>query len=92
LGVHTAIGLMIGTVGFPLSKIIKLKKAIDLLGGVKVTVERIYKYYKKYRSWNYTRTAAWKRAVNEASNGLPKDVLDAFLDFFNITNVINNCT
>lgn len=87
----TAVGLMIGTVGFPASKILKLKKAIDFLGGVKATVERIYKYYNKYRSWNYTKSAAWKRAVDEAAGSLPGDTLNAFLDFFNILNVKNNC-
>ncbi|MGI8313780.1 hypothetical protein [Halobacillus mangrovi] len=88
----TAVGLMIGTVGFPLSKILKLKKAISLLGGVTKTVERIYEKYKLYRSWNYTRTYAWKRAVSKTSSTLGSDVRYAFLDFFNITNVINQCT
>ncbi|RIJ63332.1 hypothetical protein CW357_07135 [Rummeliibacillus sp. TYF005] len=87
-----AVGLLIGTVGFPLSKITKLKKAIDLLGGVKKTVDRIYKSYKKYKGWNYRTKDAWKAAVNESAKGLPKDTLDAFLDFFNIANVINACT
>lgn len=87
-----AVGLMIGTVGFPLSKITKLKKAIDFLGGVNKTVNRIYKSYKKYKSWNYRTKDAWKAAVNESAKGLPQDTLNAFLDFFNISNVVNNCT
>ncbi len=88
----TAIGIMIGTVGFPLSKITKLKKAIDLLGGVSKTVERIYSKYKLYKSWNYRTTAAWRRAVEDTSKTLSSDVKNAFLDFFNITNVIDQCT
>lgn len=88
----TAVGLMIGTVGFPLSKILKLKKAISLLGGVTKTVERIYNKYKLYRSWNYTRTYACKRAVRKTSSTLGSDVRNAFLDFFNISNVITQCT
>lgn len=87
-----AVGLMIGTVGFPLSKIIKLKKAINFLGGVKKTVDRVYASYKKYKSWNYRTTDAWKAAVNQSAKGLPTDTLNAFLDFFNIANVINACT
>lgn len=87
-----AVGLMIGTVGFPASKLLKLKKAIDLLGGITKTVDRIYASYKKYKSWNYRTTDAWKYAVKDAGKGLPGDVLNAFLDFFNITNVINQCT
>ncbi|MFD2760095.1 hypothetical protein [Lentibacillus juripiscarius] len=91
-GCITAVGLMIGTVGFPFSKILKLKKAIDFLGGVTKTVKRINKSYKKYKSWNYRTKDAWKAAVNESARGLPKDTLNAFLDFFNISNVINQCT
>lgn len=83
---------MIGTVGFPFSKLYKLKKAIDYLGGVTATVKRIYNNYNKFRSWNYTKTAAWKRAVDDGARGLPNDTLNAFLDFFNISNVIRQCT
>lgn len=88
----TAIGLMIGTVGFPLSKILKLKKAIKFLGGVKKTVTRVYNYYKKLKKQRWRTVDAWKEAVNKTAKGLPKDTLDAFLDFFNISNVINACT
>lgn len=87
-----AVGLMIGTVGFPLSKILKLKKALDYLGGVTKTVNKIYDKYKLYKSWNYRTKDAWKRAVDKTAKDLPGDTLNAFLDFFNISNVINNCT
>lgn len=86
-----AVGLMIATTGFPLSKLLKLKKTIELLGGVKKTVERIYNLYTKYRSWNYTKSAAWKRAVSESGRTLTGDVKLVFLEFFNIGNVYNNC-
>ncbi len=49
-GCITAVGLMIGTVGFPFSKILKLKKAIDFLGGVTKTVKRINKSYKNIKA------------------------------------------
>ncbi|MGG0888958.1 hypothetical protein [Cytobacillus horneckiae] len=85
-------GLMIGSVGFPFSKILKLKKAVSMLGGITKTVDKIYSKYKLYKSWNYRTTDAWKRAVKETGNTLSSDVRNAFLDFFNITNVIRACT
>lgn len=87
----TAIGLMIGTVGFPVTKIVKLKKAIDLLGGVKKTVDRIYSKYKSLKKQRWRTVDAWKEAVKRTTNNLPKDVGEAFLDFFNISNVIRQC-
>ncbi|MEL4028344.1 hypothetical protein [Caldifermentibacillus hisashii] len=69
-----------------------MKKAIDLLGGVSKTVERIYSKYKLYKSWNYRTTAAWRRAVEDTSKTLSSDVKNAFLDFFNISQVITQCT
>lgn len=86
-----AVGLMIGTVGFPLSKIVKLKKAINLLGGVKKTVDRIYSKYKSLKKQRWRTVDAWKEAVKRTTNNLPKDVGEAFLDFFNISNVIRQC-
>lgn len=87
-----AVGIMIGTIGFPFSKILKLKKAISYLGGVTKTVQKIYKRYKQLKSWNWRTKDAWKKAVTDTSKSLPKDTLNAFLDFFNIANVIKNCT
>lgn len=86
-----AIGLMIGTVGFPASKLLKLKQAIDHLGGITKTVDKIYTKYKKLKSENWRTAPAWKEAVTSTGKSLPGDVLDAFLDFFNISNVINQC-
>lgn len=73
-------------------KILKLKKAVSMLGGITKTVDKIYSKYKLYKSWNYRTTDAWKRAVKETGNTLSSDVRNAFLDFFNITNVIRACT
>jgi hypothetical protein len=86
-----AVGLMLATTGFPLAKLLKLKKTIELLGGVTKTVNRIYTYYQKYRSWNYTKSAAWKRAVSDAGGSLSSDAKLVFLEFFNLGNVYNNC-
>jgi len=86
-----AVGLMLATTGFPLSKLLKLKKTIELLGGVSKSVERIYNLYTKYRSWNYTKSGAWKRAVSEAGGSLSGDAKLVFLEFFNLGNVYNNC-
>ncbi|RFA32740.1 hypothetical protein CAI16_17235 [Virgibacillus dokdonensis] len=91
-GCVTAIGLMIGSVGFPFSKILKLKSSIKLLGGVKKTVQSIHKNYKKLRENRWRKKDAWKEAVRQTSSDLPTEVRDAFLDFFNISNVINQCT
>lgn len=87
-----AVGLLIGSVGFPLSKILKLKQALNLLGGISKTISKINAKYKLYKSWNYRTKDAWKRAINETSDTLPNDVKNAFLDFFSIGNVIRACT
>lgn len=87
-----AVGLMIGTVGFPASKILKLKEAIDHLGGITKTVSRIFTKYNQLKSENWRTVPAWKEAVSTVGSNLTGDVKMAFLDFFNITNVMNQCT
>ncbi|WP_139300077.1 hypothetical protein [Virgibacillus chiguensis] len=64
-GCITAVGLMIGSVGFPFSKILKLKSSIKLLGGVKETVQLIHKNYKKLRENRWRKKDAWKEAVSK---------------------------
>lgn len=87
-----AVGIMIGTVGFPLSKILKLKKAISFLGGVSKIIKKVYKRYKELKSWKWRTKDAWKKAIEEQAKDLPSQIRDAFLDFFNIANVIRACT
>ncbi|TWL15827.1 hypothetical protein CHCC19466_1285 [Bacillus licheniformis] len=68
-----------------------MKKAINLLGGVKKTVDRIYSKYKSLKKQRWRTVGAWKEAVKRTTNNLPKHVGEAFLDFFNISNVIRQC-
>ncbi|WP_260677306.1 hypothetical protein [Bacillus licheniformis] len=82
-----AVGLMIGTVGFPLSKIVKLKKAINLLGGVKKTVDRIYSKYKSLKKQRWRTVDAWKaiersRRKTQSSLGVLKRCFYFILSVF----------
>lgn len=86
-----AAGLMVGSVGFPLSKILKLKEAISLLGGMTKTIDRIYTQYKKLKSENWRTGPAIERAVTDVSKSLPKDLTLAFLDFFSVGNFLKQC-
>ncbi|MED3660957.1 hypothetical protein NST62_08105 [Ureibacillus sp. FSL K6-8385] len=87
-----AVGLAIGSVGFPASKLLKLKSALNLLGGINKTVQKIYDRYKLLKSWNYRTSAAWKYSIEYVSKSLPSDLRNAFLDFFGIANIIRACT
>lgn len=87
-----AVGIAIVSNGIPFSKILKVKKALNALGGTAKTVGKIKKYYDEYR-WNgFSRSKSLQKAVDKASDTLGKDLKDALLDFFNISNVIANCT
>lgn len=88
----SVVGLAVAGNGLPFTKILKLRQALKLLGGVKKSVERIHTTYKKYRSQNWRAKPAFERSVKEVSKSLPKETQEAFLDFFGITAIITACT
>lgn len=91
-GCISAIGIALVTNGIPLTKITKVKSALNALGGTANAVKKIKKYYDKYRFNGFSRNDSLKKALNNASSGLAKDLQSSLLDFFNLTNVIANCS
>ncbi|OWT50274.1 hypothetical protein [Bacillus sp. K2I17] len=91
-GCIAAIGIALVTNGIPLTKITKVKSALNALGGTANAVKKIKKYYDKYRFNGFSRNDSLKKALNSASSGLAKDLQSSLLDFFNLTNVIANCS
>ncbi|MGX9290852.1 hypothetical protein ACSLGF_06435 [Bacillus sp. A015] len=87
-----AIGVAILSNGIPISKILKLKKAIDMFGGTIKLVESIKYFYDKYRKQGSSRKVALKKASQKVSNQVDKNLRPALLDFFNISAVIGACT
>ncbi|MCY9513623.1 hypothetical protein [Paenibacillus apiarius] len=87
-----AIGLALISAGLPFTKILKVKKALDALGGTAKFVKAFYDSYKLYKSYGHSTTAAVKKAINSIGGSLKADLKDALLDFFNINNIIANCT
>lgn len=87
-----AVGVAIVSNGLLFTKLLKVKKGLKALGGTTEAVKKIKKKYDHYR-WNgFDRKKSLNKAVDDVSDTLGKDVKDALLDFFNISNVIANCT
>ncbi|MED3469337.1 hypothetical protein P4485_26465 [Bacillus thuringiensis] len=91
-GCISAIGIALVTNGIPLTKITKVKSALNALGGTANAVKKIKTYYDKYRFNGFSRNDSFKKALNSASSGLAKDLQSSLLDFFNLTNVVANCS
>lgn len=91
-GCTGAIGWALISAGIPATKILKLKKAIDALGGATKFAKAFYSSYKLYRSYGNSKTTAVSRAVKSISKNLKTDLQFALMDFFNINNIIANCT
>ncbi|MCY7450466.1 hypothetical protein [Bacillus altitudinis] len=87
-----AIGVAIISNGIPISKILKLKKAIGMFGGTIKLVESIKYFYDQYRKQGNSRKVALKKASQKVSNQVDKNLRPALLDFFNISAVIGACT
>lgn len=88
----TVVGLAVAGNGIPFTKILKLKQAIEFLGGVSKTIGFIQKKYKAYRADNYRMQPAFENAVKDTSKTLKADAQAAFLDFFGISAIIVACT
>lgn len=88
----SVVGLVIAGNGIPFTKILKLKQAIEFLGGVSKTIGFIQKKYKGYRANNYRVKPAFENAIKDTSKTLKADVQSAFLDFFGISTIIIACS
>ncbi len=91
MGCITAVGIAIVSNAFSFTKITKIKSALKAMGGTAKAVKEIKKWYDKYRYGGFSRHKAISKALDKASSGLSKDVKNALLDFFSLTNVVANC-
>lgn len=87
-----AVGVAVVSNGLPFTKLLKVKKALKALGGTTKAIKKIKKSYDEYRYNGFSRKKSLKKAVNDASSTLGKDLKGALLDFFNISAVIGSCT
>lgn len=91
IGCATAIGLAIVGNVFSITKLTKIKWAIEKLGGISKAAADIVKWYDKYRLGGHSRTDAMYKAMDKVSEGLASDVKGALLDFLGITAVAAAC-
>ncbi|MEH6890918.1 hypothetical protein V7024_14555 [Bacillus sp. JJ864] len=87
-----AVGIALVSNGIPFTKILKVKSALKALGGTANAVSKVKKAYDSYRYNGFSRNDSLKKALNSVSGGLASDVKGALLDFFNLTNVVANCS
>ncbi|WLR44443.1 hypothetical protein LC087_18850 (plasmid) [Bacillus carboniphilus] len=84
---------VVGSFGFPLSKVFKLKKALKAAGGVYNFVDKAMDYAIYYKKRGYSKTAALKKGFSRASKkyNLSKDIQNAILDIAGVSTVIGAC-
>ncbi|MBC1435784.1 hypothetical protein HB848_10570 [Listeria rocourtiae] len=90
LGCAVAIGTAIFAVGFPASKILKLKAALKALGGATKFAKQFYVSYRYYAK-KRTKAAALKKTINSIGKNLKADMRNALYDLLGITAIIDQC-
>ncbi|MFP7233229.1 hypothetical protein SFC70_14885 [Bacillus subtilis] len=66
----------------PWAKILKVKKAAKLMGGLNSMTKTIIRAYKHQRNLGLSRTNAIKKAVKVSTKALPGETQKAVLEFF----------
>lgn len=75
----------------PWAKLLKLKKAAKVAGGLEKLFTKLINSYKHQLNLGYSKTNAAKRAVNIVANNFPKDLKDALLEVLGIGGAITAC-
>ncbi|TDL31938.1 hypothetical protein E2R51_12020 [Jeotgalibacillus sp. S-D1] len=75
----------------PWAKILKLKKAAKVAGGLEKLFTKLINSYKHQRNLGYSKTNASKRAVDIVANNFPKDLKDAMLEVLGVGGAITAC-
>ncbi|WP_456279980.1 hypothetical protein M1D98_02760 [Bacillus sp. K7] len=75
----------------PWAKILKVKKAAKLMGGLNSMTKTIITAYKHQRNLGLSRTNAIKKAVKVSTKALPDETQKAVLEFFSLGDVVDNC-
>ncbi|MEG7970004.1 MULTISPECIES: hypothetical protein [Bacillus cereus group] len=84
-------GKAIAVNALPWAKILKVKQAAKLMGGINSMTKTIVTAYKHQRNLGYGRGNAIKRAVSVSTRALPGETQKAVLEFFELGDVIKNC-
>jgi hypothetical protein len=78
LGIAKAIAMN----ALPWSKILKIKKAVKIMGGTKVVAKTVVNAYKHQRNLGYGKTKAIKRALDVTKRALPAEYAKHWVEFF----------
>ncbi|MFP7312129.1 hypothetical protein [Bacillus safensis] len=75
------IGKAIAMNALPWSKILKIKKAVKIMGGTRVVANALIKAYKHQRNLGYSRAKSIKKAINVTKRALPAEYAKHWLSF-----------
>lgn len=84
-------GKAIAVNAIPWAKILKVKKAAKLMGGLTSMTKTIITAYKHQRNLGLSRTNAIKKAVLVSTKALPGETQKAVVEFFELGDVVDNC-
>ncbi|WP_117168887.1 hypothetical protein [Paraliobacillus sediminis] len=75
----------------PWSKILKIKKAVKIMGGTKVVAKTVINAYKHQRNLGYGRAKAIKRAMNVTKRAVPGEYVKHWVELFSLGVVKKQC-
>lgn len=75
---------------WPWAKILKVKKAVQLLGGSKVMAKTLVTAYKHQRNLGYSKATAAKRAIDVTKRALPGEYVKALTEFLSLKIELNS--
>ncbi|MED5049446.1 hypothetical protein P9738_20530 [Bacillus siamensis] len=87
----SAVGTALASLIFTPAKLLKIKKAIKALGGVKTFVTKTYQYYNYYKKKYRSKRTAWDKAVSKAASKAGPEIKEAIMDFFGVTAIVAAC-
>lgn len=90
-GCISAAGKALVINAFPWAKVLKIKKAAKLAGGINTLTKTVVKAYKVKRGFGYSRSYSIKWAVKRATRSMPVETQKAALELFSIGDVVDNC-
>lgn len=85
------IGKAIAMNALPWSKILKIKKAVKIMGGTRVVANALIKAYKHQRNLGYSRAKSIKKAINVTKRALPAEYAKHWVEFFSLGVVQKEC-
>ncbi|NPC90831.1 hypothetical protein HOO54_01290 [Bacillus sp. WMMC1349] len=87
----SSIGKALISNAIPWAKLLKVKKAAKLMGGINTMVKTVVRAYKHQRNLGRSRMGALKKAIRISTKAFPGETQKALLEFFNIGDVFYRC-